>query len=117
MKLGEAKAFYLDSLELRRMAVSSIKGQNECLKNFMAYALGIGMADVREATAEQLLGFKQWLNSRRKSNGQPLSVRYQNKNMRAAAHMFRYLFEQERILVEITRHMPTVLLFEMFPQS
>ena len=106
MRLREAKVFYLESLHQRRMAVNSIHCQECGLKNFMAYCAGIGLGDVRNATLETLLGFKQWLSSRRKSNGKSLSISYQNKCMWATTSLFRYLFEQERILKDITRHVP-----------
>ena len=117
MRLSEARNLYLESLNQRRLALNTITTHRECLKHFLDYAEGIKLDDAREATAEQLLAFRSWLSTRRKRDGELLSVRYQNTTMRIAGHLFRYLFEQERILVDITRHMPVLRAPRLLPRD
>jgi integrase/recombinase XerD len=117
MTLLESQALYLESLRLRHLAPNTIRIYKECLGHFNRYCKSCELDDPRNATLQDLLNFGHWIRAHRKPNGQPFSIKYQNRNIRTAKALFKYLHETGAILTDITRHMPVLKTPKTLPRD
>jgi integrase/recombinase XerD len=106
VKVEDAIAIYVEAARARHLSERSIEHDRLMLAHFADWCDTHGVADVREATEKTLIEYHRWLRKRKRSNGEIISVKYQNRHARLARQLFKLLAERNLILSDIGKNLP-----------
>ncbi len=82
MSPDQAATLYLDDGRTRHLADATVSGREVLLKRFMFWCGCVHMKDLRDATTQTLTDYRRWLGTRKRSNGNPITVQYANSQAR-----------------------------------
>lgn len=105
MTVEEATELYVEACRLRGLSPRTILYARLILKHFADYCAG-RLDDLREATLETLMDFYRWIGKRKKPNGEPTTVRNQNRHIRVLRQVFKLLAQRNLILSDIGAELP-----------
>ena len=106
MKPEDAIVVYVEAARTRHLAERSIEHDKLMLEHFADWSATHGLADMREAAENTLIEYHRWLRKRRRTTGEIISVKYQNRHLRLAKQLFRLLAERNLILSDIGKNLP-----------
>ena len=116
MKFGDAISLYQGWRRSQHMADSTLKTTECGLRHLRKFCDGIGLNDVRNATTQTLLSFTLWVRKAKGSKG-TWSQNYQAFLVWTAQDFFRYLYETERVLTDITLGLPPMHKAKTLPRN
>jgi len=98
----EAVQLYLDDCRNRHLSDSTIKLNAHHLNRFAHFCEIEHLDDIRNATAKTVLAFHRWIKTRKRPDGQPISIKYQHRHVRVVKLMFKLLYKRNLVMSDIT---------------
>lgn len=107
MTFPEAIDLFTDDGKTRQLAPRTLEQRRFMLERFAHYCGINHVADVRDVTLENLLGFRKYLSHRKKQHGDGnLNLGYQNTHIRIVRLLFKLLYKRNLIMSDITVNLP-----------
>ena len=102
----KAVEIFCDECRHRHLSPRTVEANRGYLGRF-AHWCGLNhVGDLREATLQHLLDFHRWLRQKKRPDGQPSTVRYQNRHIRLVKQLFKLLAGRTLILADVGRDFP-----------
>ena len=102
MTPDRAATIYLDDCRARHLAEETIRGRQLELDRFAFWCGCVNMNDLRDAAAETLTDYRRWLGTRKRPDGNPITVQYANSQARTVRLLFKLLHKRGLIMSDIT---------------
>lgn len=112
----EAVALYLDWRRSQHLASDTIRGDAIVLKHWIRFCRHCGLDDVREADKGMMLALSERVRHGKSARGK-WSKNYQSKILWTVRDLFRYLYETERVLTDITLGLPQLHKAKTLPKN
>jgi len=116
MTPSEAAALYQDWRRGQHLAESTVKADGTVLKHWIRFCQSYGLEDVREADKPMLLALAERVRHGKSARGK-WSKNYQSKILWTVRSLFRFLYDTERVLSDITLGLPQLHLAKVLPRS
>ena len=116
MTPSEAVALYQQWRGGHHLAASTLRGSEIVLRHWIAFCHLSGLSDVREAGKPHLLALAGYVRHGKSARG-PWTKNYQAKILWTVRDLFRYLYETERILSDITLGLPPLHKSKALPKN
>ena len=102
----KAVEIFCDECRHRHLSERTVEANRGYLGRF-AHWCGLNHTDdLREATLQHLLDFHRWLKQKKRPDGQPSTVRYQNRHIRLVKQLFKLLAARTLIMADVGRGFP-----------
>ena len=112
----EATAVYIDWRRGQHLAANTVKADETVLKHWIRFCRAYALEDVREADKAMLLAMAERVRHGKSARG-AWSKNYQSKILWTVRDLFRYLYETERILTDITLGLPPLHKAKTLPKN
>lgn len=102
----KAIEIFCDECRHRHLAERTVDSTRGYLGRFAYWCGTVHLADLREANLQHLLDFHRWLKQRKRPDGQPSSIKYQNRHIRLVKQLFKLLASRTLIMADVGRDVP-----------
>jgi integrase/recombinase XerD len=102
----EAIDIFIEDGRVRELSPRTLAHYRLFLERFAEWCSIRGIGDVREVTLSHVLDFRKRLDRRKGPGGNPSSVTYRNRHVRAVRMLFRLLYKRELIISNLAVRIP-----------
>ena len=106
MKPTEAITIFCDECRHRHLSERSVESARGYLGRFVYWCELNRLDDLREASIQHLLDFHRWMKQKKRPDGKPSTIRYQNRHIRLVKQLFKLLATRSLIMADMGRDFP-----------
>lgn len=90
----------------RHLSENTVAAHRDYLGRFAYWCELNRLGDLREVTLQRLLDFHRWLKQKKRPDGRPATVCYQNRYIRLVKQLFKLLAGRNLIMADVGRDFP-----------